>query len=373
MKNITVTDIKKNNLSQIYKLIYHSEKISKQEIAGQLGLSLPTVTQKLVKLEEQGLIRKDGHFESSVGRRAVAYRINARARIAIGVKVLQKRIRILCVDLTGNIGNTADHEITYADEDDYYREVAYKVKDYILEGNYLSDQILGIGFAVEGLTSVDNTTITYGKTLGYTGLNISAFSRHLNYHCSFFHDAKCAATTELWFAGDLKNALYLSVGNHLGGAMITNGQILMGDNGHCGAAEHMQLVPNGKKCYCGKSGCIETYCSVNALLNDEEKTVDFFEALRGGSPGHMDRWNEYLKKSADAMSSLHILLDRVIILGGELAQYVNEEDLEKLKVLSKTDSPFIDTEHFITISRYPGDSVPVGACLYYIQDFINQI
>ena len=373
MKNITVTDIKKNNLSQIYKLIYLSGKISKQEIATQLNLSLPTVTQKIVKLEAQELIRKDGHFQSSVGRRAVAYTTNSKARIAIGVGIFQKQIRILCVDLRGNIGGSVDHEMVFKDEDGYYKEVAYRVKDFILEGNYLSDQILGIAFAVQGLTSVDNTSIIYGKTLGHTGLDISVFSRYLNYSCSFFHDAKCAANTEIWFNGDLKNALYLSVGNHLGGAMIINGQILMGDNGHCGAAEHMQLVPNGRKCYCGKYGCIEAYCSLNALLLGNERIDAFFEALREGSPEHSDRWNKYLKTLAGAISNLHIILDRKIIIGGELAHHLMDEDLEKLKVLSVSDSPFADDDHFIKISHYPQDSVTVGACLYYIQDFINQI
>ena len=75
MGNITLTDIKKNNYSLIYNLLYEQEKLSKQEIANQLHLSLPTVTQNLVALEEAGLIEKGGQFESQVGRRAVAYTV----------------------------------------------------------------------------------------------------------------------------------------------------------------------------------------------------------------------------------------------------------------------------------------------------------
>ena len=75
MGNITLTDIKKNNYSLIYNLLYEQEKLSKQEIANQLHLSLPTVTQNLVALEEAGLLKKGGQFESQVGRRAVAYTI----------------------------------------------------------------------------------------------------------------------------------------------------------------------------------------------------------------------------------------------------------------------------------------------------------
>lgn len=51
--NTAVKDIKKNNYSAIYHLIYQHGKLSKQEIANQLHLSLPTVTQNLVRLEEE--------------------------------------------------------------------------------------------------------------------------------------------------------------------------------------------------------------------------------------------------------------------------------------------------------------------------------
>lgn len=99
--NITFKDIKKSNYSSIYHLIYQNERLSKQEIANQLHLSLPTVTQNLVRLEKKKLIEKSGQFESSVGRRAVAYAICPQARISIGVEILKKTVRILAIDLLG--------------------------------------------------------------------------------------------------------------------------------------------------------------------------------------------------------------------------------------------------------------------------------
>lgn len=79
------------------------EKLSKQEVANQLHLSLPTVTQNLVALEDAGLIEKGGQFASQVGRKAVAYTLCLQAGIGIGVEILKKQIRILAVDLKGQI------------------------------------------------------------------------------------------------------------------------------------------------------------------------------------------------------------------------------------------------------------------------------
>jgi len=373
MKNITVSDIKKNNLSLIYKLVYSSGKISKQEIASSLNLSLPTVTEKIVKLEKQGLISKEGYFESSVGRRAVAYSICSMARISIGVGILDKQIRILSVDLKGNICASVRNDIGFSDSESYYKEVAYCIKDFILENDFHSEQILGVGFAIQGLTSVGGSKIIFGKTLGYSGLDISVFSQFLNYPCSFFHDAKCAANTELWFDENVSNALYLAIGNHLGGALITNGQIMMGENGHCGAVEHMQLVPNGRECYCGERGCIEAYSSISALLAEHENINDFFEAVRVGVPEFVSRWDDYLTTFAVVLNNLHLFLDQQIVIGGELSHYLIEEDLKKLVEMTKSKSIFIENHNYIHISKYPQDSVSVGAALYYIQSFLNQI
>jgi predicted NBD/HSP70 family sugar kinase len=292
--SITFKDIKKGNYSSIYHLIYQNEKLSKQEIANQLHLSLPTVTQNLVRLEKEKLIEKSGQFESSVGRRATAYAICPKARISIGVEIQKKTVQILAIDLLGQAIQQERLTRDYANEDRYYKEVSQAVKSFITSLDVAQEQVLGIGFAVQGLTSNDGKKITYGKILISTGLDIQVFSKYLPYPCMFLHDAKCAATTELWVRNDIGDAVYLSIGPHLGGAIIINSQIYMGKEGHSGTVEHMTIDPDGPACYCGKKGCMETFSSVNALL-DEDETLDFFfQKVRSKIPSYVKRWNSFL-------------------------------------------------------------------------------
>lgn len=57
---------KKINHSKIYHMIYRESKgVSKQEIMRRLGLSLPTVTQKLEELQDEGLVRDAGSADST--------------------------------------------------------------------------------------------------------------------------------------------------------------------------------------------------------------------------------------------------------------------------------------------------------------------
>jgi predicted NBD/HSP70 family sugar kinase len=371
--SITFKDIKKGNYSSIYHLIYQNQKLSKQEIANQLHLSLPTVTQNLVRLEKEKLIEKSGQFESSVGRRAIAYAIRPDARISIGVEILKKTVRILAINLRGVLIEKTELSIKYSNEDDYFKEVSLVVEDFISSLNVEKEQVLGIGFAVQALTSPDGQNITYGKILNCTGLDIHVFSQHLDYPCMFFHDAKCAATTELWARNDIGDAVYLSVGTHLGGAIIINNQIYMGKEGYSGTVEHMTIDPQGSPCYCGKKGCMESICSVSALLEEEESLEFFFQQVRSGIPTYVERWNSFLDNLATSINNIHLVINREFILGGHISLYLNEHDIQLLheKVYERTAFP--SNEPFIYISRSPESGVPKGAAIPFIQSFLNRI
>ena len=102
-QKLTNTDVKKLNKNRIFRLIYNSDKISRQEIADRLGLSLPTVNQNLKMLMEDGLIEYVGNFTSTGGRRAQAITISNNARKAISVNIKADYINVDVVGLKGQI------------------------------------------------------------------------------------------------------------------------------------------------------------------------------------------------------------------------------------------------------------------------------
>lgn len=371
--SITFKDVKKSNYSAIYHLIYQNEKLSKQEIANQLHLSLPTVTQNLVRLEKENLIEKKGQFQSSVGRRAAAYAIRPKARISIGVEILKKKVEILAVDLLGHPYKQTTLAIDYADGDSYYKEVSEAVQSFISSLIVEQSQVLGIGFAVQALTSTDGQKITYGKILNFTGLPIHVFSQHLDSPCMFVHDAKGAATTELWVRNDIGDAVYLSIGTHLGGAIILNDHIYMGKEGHSGTIEHMTINPDGPPCYCGKQGCMETYSSVSALLEADESLDFFFQQVRSEEASYVKRWDTFLDNLAFSINNIHLVIDREFILGGHLSPYLVKKDLEILHKKVNKKTAFPSNDPFIHISRSPENGVPIGAAIPFIQSFLSTI
>lgn len=373
MDKFSLTDIKKMNYSDVYHVIYENNHMSKQAIANTLQMSLPTVTQHLNSLTASGLIQKSGQLESQIGRKAAAYSIVPQAKVAIGVEILKERVLILALDLYGEqierINLIEKFEITR----EYFEKISKTIIDFIRSLSLSNEQILGVGFGLQGLVSQDGTEMIYAKILGCTGLQISCFAQYLPFPCRFIHDAECAALSDLWNNPDITNAIYLSIGYHLGGALIINGQISSGRTGRSGTYEHMTLVPDGLPCYCGQRGCMECYCSARALLNENEDLEDFFHSKEEGSPDALKRWDTFLGYLAMAINNLHMVIDCDIVLGGHIAPYLKEEDIAKLHQLVQQNTAFPEEEPFILQGRRRKHAIAIGAALPYTLEFLNQI
>jgi predicted NBD/HSP70 family sugar kinase len=93
------------------------------------------------------------------------------------------------------------------------------------------------------------------------------------------NDSSAIALAELKFGeGRVKNELMvINIGWGIGLGMIINGEIFRGSTGFAGEFSHIPLFKNGKKCSCGKYGCLETEASLIIL---EEKAHQQLE------PGH---------------------------------------------------------------------------------------
>ena len=150
------------------------------------------------------------------------------------------------------------------------------------------------------------------------------FSRYLPYPCYLEHDSKSAAFLELWNHPELDSAVIILLNRNLGGGIITNHQIHQGISMHSGTLEHMCINPDGPLCYCGSRGCLETYCSANALEQAAgiPAKMNFSpSSARKKTLPDLQIWKDFLNPSGIAMKNLNLVIDAPIILSGYLAPY----------------------------------------------------
>lgn len=373
MEHFSLTDIKKKNRSDVFHYIYRHSGCSKQNIATALNISLPTVTQHLTALMDEQLIETCGQLRSSVGRKAIAYRVVGTAKLSMGIEILADTVYMVTIDLYGHKIVKEKIRLNFQPDTTYFEMLRDTVYAFLREYSIKEEQLLGIGLAIQGLASADGRTITYGEILDSTGISIEIFEKYFSVPCRFIHDAECAANSELWENSTLKDAIYLSLGRHLGGAIILDGKLQKGLTGKSGTFEHMTLVPKGRTCYCGKQGCAECYCAANAFLTNDMEPEDFFELKSQGNLQCNESWKEYLYYLSVLINNLHMVLENTIILGGYITPYFTEDDIAAIRQNIRKLSTFCDSTDFIRIGKCRNDAVSIGAALPFIQEFLQNL
>lgn len=113
-------------------------------------------------------------------------------------------------------------------------------------------------------------TIEYAPNLQWFGVIPFAEMMHraIGVPCLLTNDANAAALGEMMFGGakGMTEFLFVTLGTGLGSGFVTHGEIIYGHDGFAGELGHVTVVPNGRLCGCGRTGCLETYCSAPGLV-----------------------------------------------------------------------------------------------------------
>ncbi|MGX6429832.1 ROK family transcriptional regulator [Levilactobacillus yonginensis] len=364
--------IQHSNYSDIYHLLYDNEKLSKQDIADQLSLSLPTVSANLQKLTKQQLIVKNGQLKSTIGRRATAYSIDPNVTLSVGVEIFRNYATMAVLNLRNEVLTIHTINLPFANDDQYAQSLTQQILALIKDRGFSLNQISGVGIGIQGLISNDGTTILYGKILDCTGMKSDNFGQYLPFPVTFYHDADCVARSE--YAQHPTDGIFLSIGEHIGTAIIINGHILKSPSGRNGTMEHITLNGvNGPVCYCGRRGCIETYCSLSSLLQPNETLSSFFADLHHNDPTVTKRFEQYLDYLAESIYNLHMFVDIPLVIAGVLTKYLSEKDLTAIKQRLRKISVFPETEGYLHLGKVVDHSVAIGAAIPAIREQLQSL
>lgn len=374
-KGMTTIALKKINKNNVYQFIYREKTTSKLMIVQKLQMGLSTVSQNLKLLEEEGLIVKKGYFDSTGGRKAQALQIVGSARISLGLGILKDLVLIAAVDLYGNALFTASISLPYKNAEWYYQRLGHEIEGFIDENKIERSAILGISVATQGIISPDGKSVSYGKIMENSHMHLSDFASHIPYPCHLDHDSKAAAYLELWKQRELDSAVVFLLNKNLGGAVITNHRIHHGLTMHSGTIEHLCIDPDGPDCYCGCKGCLETFCSGNALEKKAGVSIpSFFGELREKNNSDFNEiWENYKNRLAFAMRNLSVVIDGPIIISGYMAPFFTEEDISYLINKIQISSPFPFERERIIVGTHGQYTPAIGAALFYIEQFLGTV
>ncbi len=159
---------------------------------------------------------------------------------------------------------------------DIYDCVTDTIDELIREGNLSSRHIKGIGVGVPGIVDTRNDHILAAPNIALTGFPLSAFlKRKFHTRVAMANDVNAGLLGEAWAgaAKGLSHVVGIFPGTGVGGAVISDGKLLLGAQGAATELGHMIMQVGGPMCHCGNRGCLEAMTSRWAIERDIRKGV----------------------------------------------------------------------------------------------------
>ncbi|HTH48307.1 MAG TPA: ROK family protein [Candidatus Limnocylindria bacterium] len=184
-----------------------------------------------------------------------------------------------------------------------------------------------IGLSAPGIANREATAIAHmpGRFHGLEGFN---WGQHLRRKegVRVLNDAQAALLGEVWLgaARGSWDAILITLGTGVGGAVMVDGQLLRGHTGKAGHLGHISLDPGGAPDICGMPGSLEDAIGNHNILARTggrfPTTLELIKAYQQGDSAAAEMWRGSLRALAAAIASLGNVLDPdVVIIGGGIA------------------------------------------------------
>lgn len=371
MAKISARVLSKINRNKVYRLIYDKKDLSKKDIITSLDISSPTASKYLDDLYEKELVFSEGFYKSTGGRKPRKIMCNYNAFFAIGISVTMNTLQINLINLLGESKEVRTFSVQFISDPSYYLKIKNELKDILAQNDISNEKILGVGISIPAIVSKDGMQI-YRAPLFEARVSAPEIEKIINFPVRLFNDANASGFAELWCKPGTENMVYLSLNDTVGSAVILNRNIYYGVGCVAGEIGHMTLHPKGKRCYCGKLGCVDSYCSTNVITANDGRTSEFFTRLEANSKKDLAIWNEYLDNLALTIDNIHKFIDCEIVIGGYVGRYMPKYIDELKRKASELDTFNSDLD-YIKPCIIESDASSMGAGLYFINSFIKKI
>lgn len=154
----------------------------------------------------------------------------------------------------------------YYDADLYVKDICQKIEELKAENGV--DIIDGIGIAAP-VGNFYTGCIENATNLNFKGVVDlkKLFKKYTEVPITVSNDANAAAYGELVYGGakGMKHFIMFTLGTGVGSGIVVDGKLVHGKTGGAGELGHVILIPGGRRCGCGRLGCVETYTSATGI------------------------------------------------------------------------------------------------------------
>jgi predicted NBD/HSP70 family sugar kinase len=259
-------DARRHNRALVLRTVFRDGPLSRADVARATGLTRVTISDLVAELLSEGLVEELGvrEGEGRVGKPATLLGVVADARYTITLDLSDdERFLAALVDLGGKV---LDRRV--AARDDRTGDAAVElVHALCADLAAAADRpLLGVGVGSPGVVDPRGVVVE-APNLGWADLDLAAaVGSRLDVPVHVANDANAAVLGELGPAGAAGRSLFLvKVGHGVGAGLVLDGHLVVGDQFAAGEIGHVVVDPDGERCACGRTGCLETVIAAPRL------------------------------------------------------------------------------------------------------------
>ena len=263
---------KYSNRDRILECIYRNPRISRKEISDLTGITPATVTTTTAAMVKEGLIAEAGQVEEdrgTIGRSRIALDICADYGCVIGVEFTVASVTVCATDLHGGILYTDQRPYTPQRDENTTALLIQRIQQCLAALALPSEKVLGIGIGVPG--HMDGETRHMISTNEFWS-NFDGRTVASAFRCPvvFENNVRCMALAQyLHHPQQTPSSFALfHIGRGMFCANVVDDELYIGTTYGSGEIAHTIAIPDGRRCECGKRGCLQTVATETALLDN---------------------------------------------------------------------------------------------------------
>lgn len=292
----------------------------RNELARETGLSPATVSRIARSLLRGRVLREVPADSRAVGRPVRGLEINGDAGWVLGLSGLYPAVRAAALNLRGDV---LREESTPFDPGTGAQGLLKLLRSTAVAALRKSKRFLGVGLALPGQWSRDEgVSIRYPRVPDWKDVPIRRLLEEwTGGPATLIGYAPALAVAEQARGGraEPRNLLCAEVAENIALGVIANGAVLEGASGNAGELGHIVVDPRGPRCYCGNRGCLESYATGSAAV--EESKAASFDALVKRAKSRDEAAAKILGKVGRALgaglaTSLNLFNPELLVLNG---------------------------------------------------------
>jgi glucokinase len=208
-------------------------------------------------------------------------------------------------------------------------EVVQRICDVV--NQFDTKNVIGAGIGIAGILNHSRNQIHCSPHLkGIEKINLyKEIKKRVRARFCLENDANMAAYGEKWLGGGrgVKNFVLLTLGTGIGGGVVVNGELVVGERNSGAELGHVKVSYEGERCECGGRGCAEAYASATAIVkrynrifNREITAQQIFDRAKTWDRVCWKIVNEAIEYLAILIANLvHIFSPQKVLLSGGIA------------------------------------------------------